>query len=202
MPKQNISIYHFTHIDNIATIMKDGLVADNFLDQSSYVNSGNQEIKERRKTLPLPDNSHVADYVPFYYAPRSPMLFRQHRNNLVQQADLVYIVCNADTIINNDDAYTWYYSNMNASKNIAKFGNTREDLLEDIDWELMEQQFWNNTDDYPDRMEKRMAEFLVHRKVFYNDFAGFFVYDEKTKTQLSQIIANNKEVKVKQNTYF
>ena len=37
-----------------------------------------------------------------------------------------------------------------------------------VDWALMRQEYWNNTLDEPQRMERRMAEALVHERVAWD----------------------------------
>ena len=73
-------IMHFTHINNLPGIVASGcLQADNVVDRSSalQVEAADLEIKTIRKSMqvPLAPYDCVADYVPFYFAPRSPMLY-------------------------------------------------------------------------------------------------------------------------------
>lgn len=86
------AIMHFTHIANLSSIMKlGGLLAD-----SEMCNLGgpvkdcaDADIKSRRQDIPItvPPHGRVADYVPFYYAPRSPMLYRISRGGVATYPD-------------------------------------------------------------------------------------------------------------------
>lgn len=69
-----VRIFHFTHIDNLASIIATGLGCDSHACPS--VDVGNHDIKQRRaeRKVPVPPGGVVADYVPFYFAPRSPMI--------------------------------------------------------------------------------------------------------------------------------
>lgn len=96
-----IWIYHFTHIENLPGIIKHGLLADNVIDPACYRNSGNQEIKAYRKSKPVCDGKYVGDYVPFYFAPRSPMLYRQHSMGLIQNEKIIYLITDAASIVKN-----------------------------------------------------------------------------------------------------
>lgn len=71
-------IMHFTHVRNLPGILAAGcLHADNRVDRRSAlaVEAADLEIKNSRRAIRigLAPFGCVADYVPFYFAPRSPM---------------------------------------------------------------------------------------------------------------------------------
>lgn len=80
-------IYHITHVDNLPGIIADGgLVSDAEIIArgGSAMVIGMSEIKRRRvERLPVPCHSgtKVGDYVPFYFCPRSIMLYVIHQAN-------------------------------------------------------------------------------------------------------------------------
>ena len=81
-----IKIYHIVHIDNLPSIIADGcLFSDAEMRKRSkdVVIIGMNRIKERRLNLPI--SSHpklsVGDCVPFYFCPRSIMLYILHMGN-------------------------------------------------------------------------------------------------------------------------
>jgi len=85
-------IYHITHVDNLAAIIADGgLVSDATMIARGGPQTaiGMSSIKQRRLSLPV--HCHpgdcVGDYVPFYFCPRSIMLFVIHCQN---HPDLAY----------------------------------------------------------------------------------------------------------------
>ena len=80
-------IFHITHIRNLQNIINDGgLWCDRVVSQRNlaHVSIAHQHIKDRRaqKNVPIPPHGVVADYVPFYFAPRSPMLYSISRGNV------------------------------------------------------------------------------------------------------------------------
>ena len=80
-------IMHFTHVRNLAGILRAGcLRADASVDRGSalQVEAADLGIKASRKEIriPLAPYGCVADYVPFYLAPRSPMLFKLHKGGV------------------------------------------------------------------------------------------------------------------------
>ena len=93
-------LFHFTHMSNLAAIVRDGLRCDSEVTDTErvFTEVGNQVIKSRRRVrcVPVPPGGVVADYVPFYFAARSPMLYAVHMGNVAEykggQDDLVYLV--------------------------------------------------------------------------------------------------------------
>ncbi len=114
----------------------------------------------------------VADYVPFYLAARSPMLYVIHKGDVSTyeggQDGLVYLVTDVDKIVEMDLPFV--LTDYNAATTYARFSSRIEDLDDFIDWPLMETRYWNNTPPDPDRMQRRMAECLVHRRVPWDAF--------------------------------
>lgn len=122
--------------------------------------------------VPICPGGVVADYVPFYFAPRSPMLYVIHKGDVSTYEDgqkgLIYLVIDIGSIVRRTARFV--FTDRNAAISYARFEN-RLDMLDDlVDWSLMEADYWNNTSTDPDRMARRMAEFLVHEKVPWGAF--------------------------------
>lgn len=164
-------LYHFTHVDNLAAILHSKrLVADSVARESGLVTDvGDRDVKasQRARAVPIPPGGVVADYVPFYFAPRSPMMFAIDRGNVPSYsggcADLVYLVTTADRLW--AGAESVLFTDRNAVLAFAEFTD-EIDMLDDlVDWPLMPARYWANTPEDPERRERRMAECLVHRHV-------------------------------------
>jgi hypothetical protein len=73
-------LYHFTHVDHVESIVRDGLVCDTTAQASGQLahEVGNREVKERRRArvVDTAPGGVVADYVPFYFTARSLMLYQ------------------------------------------------------------------------------------------------------------------------------
>jgi hypothetical protein len=72
-------IYHITHIENLPSILEHrGLWCDGEAAKQDLceVSIAYDHLKQRRLHHPVPvgPGGVLADYVPFYFAPRSPML--------------------------------------------------------------------------------------------------------------------------------
>ena len=93
-------IYHITHIDNLASIVQAGGLwcdAECASHNISSVEIAYTDLKQRRNRTVVPELGGVlSDYVPFYFANRSPMLGAIHTGRVQgyaggQQA-IVYLV--------------------------------------------------------------------------------------------------------------
>ena len=78
-------IVHLTSVANLVSIWAQGrLLADSTMSPEIEVDElGSTDIKAHRRVRPVHCSAMgvVADYVPFYYCARSPMLYFAHTNN-------------------------------------------------------------------------------------------------------------------------
>lgn len=171
MTPQRGLLFHITHLSNLASIAQHGLWCDSEMEASASAprEIGNLEIKEqrRRRPVPIPPGGSVDEYVPFYFAARSPMLYSIHKGGVTSyqggQKKIVYLVSSVDTII--EHGLRFVFTDRNAALGHARYGDDPADLADYVDWDLMKARMWNNTSSEPDRMERRMAELLVHGRV-------------------------------------
>lgn len=160
-------IYHIAHVDRLASIVTDGFLwCDAEIIQRAPVGTtiGMNSIKQRRLTLPL--NSHsdirVGDCVPFYFCPRSVMLYLIHQANheelvyrggqgpiLHFEADLYATIAWA-----NAQSLRWAFTLSNAG---SCFFEDRNDLarLGEINWTAVHARDWR------EHKEGKQAEFLL-----------------------------------------
>lgn len=187
-------LFHFTHIDNLPSIVEHGLRSDSLViaEDSLAVEVGKDNIKEgrRRRAVPIRPGGVVADYVPFYFAPRSPMLFTIDKGNVPSYQDgqdpLVYLVTDCDHLL--EAGCSSVFTDRNAYYATAAYSDGAVPLDDVVDWELMEARFWNNTEAEPDRMERRMAEFLVHERVPFSAVLGVAVRTEAMQARVEELL--------------
>ncbi|MCM3922609.1 DUF4433 domain-containing protein [Frankia sp. AiPs1] len=162
---------HFTHIDHLATIMRLGLQSDTEVRRQGLLRTevGDRGIKRKRRErrVPVPPGGVVADYVPFYFAACSPMMYVIHRGGVPTYNggcdDLVYLVTTVRRIA--ELGLARVYTDRNAVRRSARFTIDDGELGSFIDWDLMQAKMWADTEAEPDRKERRMAECLVHERV-------------------------------------
>lgn len=188
-------LYHFTHIEHLATIVRDGLVADSSAQAGSLRHeAGDRAIKDRRRRLrvPVSPGGVVADYVPFYFAPRSPMLYRIVKGGVPtfdgDQSDLVYLCSTVETF--DEQRIPVVVSDRNAAVRLATFSADPDEWRAPgyVDWDLMDEQWWSNTEEDPNRMERRMAECLVHGHVPWSAILAVGTIDEGHAERVREIL--------------
>lgn len=206
-----IELYHFTHFEHLPTIVQDGLHGDSLIQVSGSLirEAGDPAIKARRRLAPVGAGPRgvVANYVPFYFAPRSPMLFVIHRGSVPSyqgsQRDLVYLCTTVEIV--QDHGVTVVLTDRNAAAAYTEFSDdpaTWDDL---VDWPLMGARMWNNTLDDPDRMQRRMAECLAHPAVPWSAVTEVGVIDRPMEKKVQSILGAagaNTPVAVKPDWYY
>lgn len=168
------SIYHITHVKNLPGILEEGGLwcdRESAVRCSGKIGIAHHHIKERRAKRPVTVAPYgaLADYVPFYFAPRSPMLFAIDRGQVVDyqgdQKDIVHLVSAAETI--RESGRRFVFSDGHADMAISSFFMDLKDLSR-VDWKIMKETYWNDTETDGDRKRRRQVEFLVH---------GFFPWE-------------------------
>ncbi|MFI5835007.1 DUF4433 domain-containing protein [Micromonospora sp. NPDC051300] len=188
---------HFTHIDNLPAILAARrLLSDATVAGRLVTNVGAVDIKasRRQRLVPCPPGGVVADYVPFYFAPRSPMMYRiacEHRDGRADRYPggddpLVYLVSTTARV--HDAGLAWVASDGNCAAAVTRFTAVADDLADLVDWSLMRERIWRDTSEDPDRRRRRLAEFLVHREFPLRLIAGYAVRTAARREQLTQVL--------------
>jgi ssDNA thymidine ADP-ribosyltransferase, DarT len=132
----------------------------------------------------------LADYVPFYFAPRSPMLFTISRGNVEGYSDgqrpIVHLVSSVEAI--SGLASRCCFTDGHADMTISQFSDDLTQLQKMIDWKLMKSRYWNDTSEQPDRKRRRQAEFLVHKFFPWAAVKQIGVYNREVGSEVEYIL--------------
>jgi ssDNA thymidine ADP-ribosyltransferase DarT-like protein len=161
-------LYHIVHVDRLASIIADGwLWCDAEIVRRSPPGTtiGMNGIKERRLkelTLSSYPELHVGDCVPFYFCPRSIMLYLIYQANHPEllyrggQGPIVHLECDLNATVAWAAQYgrRWAFTLSNAG---AYYFEDRCDLeqLNEIDWTAVQARTWQSC------KEGKQAEFLI-----------------------------------------
>jgi hypothetical protein len=185
-------IYHFTDFDNLEPILAAGALQCH-RQAPTNVDVGDQAIKGNRTWIAVDcgPGGVVCDYVPFYFATRSPMLFSIKCGNVAgvrpNQRRLLYFVSSTEAAY--DAGLDCVFSDGNAAAySITSFKDDPQELDTHVDWAVMKLGMWNNTNEDPDRRRRRMAEFLIHDSVPLELFTAIAVTDVDVQKAVASIV--------------
>ncbi len=167
-------LYHITHVKNVRSIVAAGLLLSDaeVRRRGLAIHSvGMSRIKRRRLEqieVTCHPGTKVGEYVPFYFCPRSVMLyvircanhreltFRGGQEPIVHlEADLYRVLRWAD-----EEGIRWAFSFSNAGSLFAEFScDVRR--FADLDWIAIASLDFRD----PEVKERKQAEFLVYRMV-------------------------------------
>lgn len=180
--------YRVTHIQNLRLILNERRVRY-FIDNPDYIQIGDSSIIARRKRQPvrIENYGNIGDYVPFYFTPRSIMLYNiitGHRNPLVPQRaaeDLIILRC---SIVQLAQLTRWFFTDGQANDMQTRHYNDLNDL-DKVDWECIRVgNFTKSAEDY-DRPRRYQAEFLVFQEVPLDYIESINVCSQKVANKVT-----------------
>ena len=192
------AIYHITHIRNLPAILRDGyLWCDNECRarRPDAVGIAHAHIKQRRANRPVPlgRGGTLADYVPFYFAPRSPMLYAVHKGNVKDynegQEPILHLVAEAEEVAARNLPFV--FTNGHAEMLTCTFYEQLADL-DKVDWGIMKATFWNDSASDGARKWRRQAEFLAHQSFPVSLVKGIGVISKTQAVAVQRILAKLK----------
>lgn len=212
-PPDNRKIYHIVHVDRLASIVADGgLSSDRVIGgrQGGGTVIGMTGIKQRRLALPVSchPGHNVGDFVPFYFCPRSVMLYVIHRANDPEltyrggQGPIIHLEADLHRTIAwaEKNKHLWAFSLSNAGADRAQFRSCT-DHLDQVNWPAVAA-----TDFRADEVkEGKQAEFLLHGSFPWELVERVGVVSQPTAQQLAtemQKAAHKPQVEVQPNWYF
>lgn len=164
-------IYHIAHVDRLPSIVADGFLwcdAEVVRRAPAGTTIGMSSIKQRRLTelhLRSHPNLHVGGCVPFYFCPRSVMLYLIHQANHQElayrggQGPIVHFEADLHATVAWADAQParWAFTNSNAG---SRYFEDYDDLvdLDKIDWNAVQARNWVQC------KEGKQAEFLLEHQ--------------------------------------
>ena len=204
-------LYHITHVANLpAIVAAGGLCCDAERARRSLRVTGiaHQHIKNRRakRVVPVAAGGTLADYVPFYFASRSPMLYTIHRGNVEGyvggQAGVIHLCCVAEDVMASRRA--WCFSDGHAEMEISRLYDDWSDSG-NIDWPLMEERIWADNAADNDRNRRRQAEFLLREFAPWSLVRFIGVYNAAALKEVRQTLpaeASKPRVEVRRHWYY
>ena len=204
---QRTAAFHITDVSNLAAILaRGGLLSDAQMVARAHTNIGYDHIKQRRLSEIqigcCPGQPFVGAFVPFYYCPRSVMLFTINRGNtglaVGCQTTIIHLVFRVATLAGL--GHDWAISDGNAGAYHALFYNELGKLSE-LDWAAIRATSWKGL------THQKQAEFLVKDFVPWSAVEMIGCHDEAAASAVRDVLAHGNashipRIEVKRSWYY
>lgn len=181
----NRRIYHFTHLDNLPSLLRHGLVANNHskFPRRNHRSIAAQSIQDRRADMSVTCGPEgvVHDYVPLYFGSLSLMLLGVINRKNIDQPEILYFEFPISLINDEDVVFT------DASANTGvppSFYSDPADLTK-LNWNEIDSLKWKSGSEV--LRHQRMAEILVHSHLPLSHALNLIVWNESIKKHVTQI---------------
>ena len=178
-------VYHFTHIDNLHSLLKHGFLSNNHPQfpkkHRSIAATGIQKRRAEMRVTCAP-GGFVHDYVPLYFGSVSPMLLSVVNAKNVDQYDILYFEF---PITLADQPYA-VFSDASANTQVAPAFYSDPTDLDKLDWVAIDSRKWGNVDE--GLRHRRMAELLVRGQLPITAATRCVVWNEDVKQRVQAIV--------------
>lgn len=200
LPPSPLKIYHITHCNNLSGIVSEGCLWSDAKRLERCVSTelvGMSMIKQRRLTeliVTCYKGTFVVQYVPFYFCPRSIMLYILYKGNHPEiaytggQEPILHLQADVARVVRwaKEQRVRWAFSTRSAGTRYCHFHKSL-DKLGEIDWDAVAAQ------DFRDQAIKdgKQAEFLVYECLPWDLVEVIGVYDPKVAEKVKAIIGDS-----------
>jgi hypothetical protein len=196
LPPVNPKLYHITHVENLPSILAGGSISSDArcIGQNlKHTNVGMAQIKARRLALEVDchPGTKVGEYVPFYFCPRSIMLYLLHRGNHPElsyrggQRPIMHLEANLYTVVQWAESHNcpWAFTKSNAGAYYTGFFKNLEQL-DEINWKAVAAR------DFRPMVikEGKQAEFLLFDACPWHLIERIGVIDAQTAQRVTAMI--------------
>ena len=212
MELSKIYVYRIFHVDNLDYVLeKNKLTTYNHKDADpDYKAIGEGELiglRADHEIVTVNSNTTYCpscNYLPFYFAPRSVMLYRIQTGWKVKKVlpkDIVYAVYRLEDIL--EDIQYLFTDGHGYARMTSWYDDI--DFLNELSWPIIQSKDWADTETDTDRQRKKQAEFWIKNKIPLASITGFAVYNAAAKEKVETLCAKHNRdipVKVKPDYYY
>ena len=210
-------IYHIAHVDRLPSIIADGSLwcdAEMSGRTGTGTTIGMNNIKQARltKTLQRLPGLHVGDCVPFYFCPRSVMLYVIHMANSPElayrdgQGSILHLEADLRQTVDwaKKNNRRWAFTSCNAR---ASYGENWSDLrrLDKLDWDAIQSHTWSGPGVDGAVKEGKQAEFLLEHSFPWELVTGIGVHSTGIRRKVLgelQVARHQPPVEIKPDWYY
>ena len=188
----DIWTYRITHIANLEHDLIHGLcVATAINANPDYLQIGDSSLITYRKEIQAPDppGGTLADYVPFYLGPRSPMLYQIASGwediRRYPQENIIYYISSLSRIRSSGLEYFFTDGHARSKTSLAY---TEDADLDKLDWDAINSSNWKSDETDLRRKEKKQSEFLVKGHVPISCIQYIGVYNKIAEQKVLSLL--------------
>lgn len=195
---EHVKIVHILHVDKLISVIQEGgLYCDAEIRRRNLGGTeiGLRHIKDRRAKHVLesyPD-LHVGDCVPFYFWPRSVMLYKFYKHDDPElsytggQDPILHLVADFNLTVDWADkqGVRWVFTDSNAGAALFEEYTDRRSLRE-LNWKAISSEYWKAY------REAKQAEFLLERFFPFKLVQHIGVFSEDYQAQVCAILNNSR----------
>lgn len=159
-------LFRLIHIENLEWDLLNGCHSKNSPQKNpNYVSIGTEAIVKRRTEWPvrIEPKGTLADYVPFYFTPLSPMQYNiaTGYNGARKRhiSELVIVATTIEEVTRN--GCTFVYTDRHAALATARF-QTDLNKLSELPWDYLRTHDFKHDPEKPDKFDRYQSEGLVH----------------------------------------
>lgn len=185
-------IFRITHVQNVRWILRNGVHCRNSgVSDPNFVSIGSEELITKRTTraVPIPPFGTLSDYVPFYFTPKSIMLYNiltgYNGVRRRDREDIVMIVSSLKHLRERDRSFV--FSDRHAYLLTANFSTDLTELPK-LAWSNWRNADFKNDPERPEKKEMYQAEALVHRNLGMTDLLGFATASPRSRDALMRVV--------------
>ena len=174
-------LFHMTHVDNITSIIKSGILSHNTAPK--YVNISNHSVNSRRERSDPVHKKSLHYYVPLYFNPRNAMLYEKQKEygSEIVILEVARRVCLSNYIL---------FSKGNAATKSASFVYCLSDVRE-FDWPKIQSRDWAmNGIVNVDIKQLMMSECLVYSRVDTQNLIAVHTVNNSMSSRLQSMLGS------------
>ncbi|WP_167247680.1 DarT ssDNA thymidine ADP-ribosyltransferase family protein [Acinetobacter sp. Tr-809] len=193
--------FHFTHIENLESILKNGLLSTNAkLGLGvTHENIANNNIQYTRSRIIIDNDLNLRsldyiwdedeikyrlhDFVPFYFAYKCPMLFQVLTSKNIDEDEIIFFVIDVKKCLSELKSTYFSSASINRIENLPKLYNRDADL-DNLNWDEITNLKGVGSDTLK---QQRMAELLIYDRLPLNYIDHIIVWNERIKKRLTNI---------------
>jgi len=193
--KNVIALYYITPIENIPSIIKNGILSHNKAKGIKSYSIAMKEIQERRKDKEIPGAGMLHDYANLYFDAHNPMLSRCREHN-----DKICVLCVSPDVMS---LFGVIVSDHNAASEYARFYKIEEGLMA-LDESMVFAQSWKHPENEVEEWKHKSvkcAEVLIPGKIAPGYITQAYVANKEAE-KLFKSLKITLQVTIKSDIFF